>query len=78
MNKHPQWRLTDRQQEEAAKKDWVYNKCSYKFILRREADDARIWPHIDGFIHCFVRRGMYVQHKKFIDLSRALDRRFGE
>jgi hypothetical protein len=76
---HPQWRLTDRQVEEAEKKDFVYHRTAVgRFILKRDRDEARIWPHIDGFCSCFIRKGMYVQHKKYLELTRALDREFGE
>jgi hypothetical protein len=46
--------------------------------LKRKSDGARIWPHIDGFISCFLRDGMFVKHRKFRDLDRALNRLFGD
>jgi hypothetical protein len=78
---HPHWRLTDREQEEAAKKGFDYEPSGHldcRFLLKRPKDAARIFPHIDGFISCFVRQGMYVKHKKYIDLNRALDRHFSD
>ena len=74
----PQWILTDRQQEDAAKKGFTYAVNNRKFYLKRKSDEARIWPHIDGFISVFIRGGWYVKHKKFKDLDRALDRQFSD
>lgn len=76
---HPQWRLTDRQIADAAKKDFDYFKTDEEsWILKRTSDAARIWPHIDGFISCFIRKGMYVKLKKYIDLNSALYRQFSD
>lgn len=79
---HPMWTLSDELITQAAEKGFAYEESEdsedERFLLKRKADDARIWPHIDGFISCFMRQGMYVKHKKFMELSRALDRRFGD
>lgn len=76
---HPMWILNEDNITLAAEKGFFYEESEDEhFLLKRKADDARIWPHIDGFISCFMRQGMYVKHKKFIELSRALDRRFGD
>lgn len=74
----PQWLLSDKDITLAAEKGFSYEEHNGRFLLKRHADLARIWPHIDGFESTFIRQGQYVKHKKFLDLARALDRRFGD
>ena len=74
----PQWTLEDNEVILASAKGFSYEVFNGRFFMKRSKDEARIWPHIDGFISCFLRQGSYVKHKKFIDFNRAIDRRFGD
>lgn len=78
MTDHPHWNLTDKDIKLAAVKGFMYDTKRHHFLLKRKLDDARVWPHIDGFISCFIRQGMYVKHQKFRELSTALDRHFND
>jgi hypothetical protein len=75
---HPHWDLTRAEVVLAHMQGFELDKDRYHFLLKRKADDARIWPHIDGFISCFLRQGMYVKHQKFKELTTALDRHFSD
>jgi hypothetical protein len=74
----PKWLLEIDEIELAMKRGFSHSINNGRFYLSRKSDDARIWPHIDGFISCFIRQGTFVNHKKFRDFSLALDRRFGD
>lgn len=75
----PQWQLEPEQIKLAEDKGFKYELNSQqRFMLKRDKDHARIWPHVDGFIFAFIRSGEYVKHKKYCDLDRALDRQFGD
>jgi len=74
----PKWLLEEDEIELAQAHGFKYQVLDDRFYLKRQADDTRIWPHIDGYISCFIRQGTFVKHKKFLDLKRALERRFGD
>jgi hypothetical protein len=74
----PHWTLTDEEITLSRKKDFDHKEVGDRFYLTRKSDHARIWPHIDGFMSAFIRGGTFVKRKKFVDLPRALDRRFGD
>lgn len=69
--------LTTAQRDLAEKKGFTF-EMRWRWLLTRKSDGAIIWPHIDGYISAFLRDGMYVKHKKYLDLGRALGRRFGD
>lgn len=70
--------LTEEQSEMALAKGFTVSYIGDRWYFMRIGDSSRIWPHIDGYIHAFVRQGHMVKHKKFLDLAKALDRRFGD
>ena len=69
--------LTKEMRALAEKKGFVFHLAQH-WVLKKEKDRAIIWPMIDGYIHAFERQGQYVQHKKYKDFARCLDRRFGD
>ena len=80
MTELPCWTLDPEQIQLASAKGFDYTEVGdpARFRLSRKADDALIWPHIDGFISTFIRQGTFVRHKKYRDLDRVLARRFGD
>ena len=68
--------LTTKMRDQAEKAGYVFQMKTRWFLSR--TDGATIWPHIDGYISCFLRGGQYVKHKKYLDFKRALERRFGD
>lgn len=78
MSEMDYFTFTKSQRDLAEKKGFVF-EIRDRWILTRKADNAIVWPHIDGYISAFIRDGMYVKHKKFRkSLEDALNRRFGD
>lgn len=77
---HPHWTLDPEEIELAKSKGFEYIEIGdpARFRLTRKRDEAYIWPHIDGFLSTFIRQSTFTGHKKYLDLTRVLDRRFGD
>lgn len=78
MSTSKYFELTEEMSQLALSKGFTISYIGDRWYFMRIADSARIWPHIDGYIHAFVRQGHFVRHKKFMDLATALDRRFAD
>jgi hypothetical protein len=78
MPQLPHWQLSPEEIQEAKDCGFDHEDRDGKFYLQRASDQATIWPHIDGFISAFIRQGLYVKHKKYLDLTRAMTRKFGD
>lgn len=74
----PHWVLDPEEIKLAESKGYTYKEVDGRFRLHRATDQHMIWPHVDAFISAFSRQGYLVKHKRYYDLEKILNRRFGD